>query len=168
MTLLIRYWPHLLVIALVFASGAWVGQASGNSRAAKAELALSYMERDAAQQVALAEAKARDTEHRQAAAMAEVSEQNEVRIREIQSRADSRAADLLAGNLRLRHEIAAYATASLSSEATASGKPDPAAERGAALVAAAIGVGAQCDAVQAGLIAADGVGRETAPLARQW
>src|SRR5690606_26685662 len=107
---------------------------------------------DAAQQVALSESKARDTEHRQAAAMAEVSEQYEVRIREIQTDTDNRTADLLAGNLRLRHEIAAYATASLSSEATATGIADPAAQRGAELVAAAVAVGAACDARQAALI----------------
>lgn len=157
MLVLIRYWKPALGIVLLLL-GMWIGRglgsASGDRRAAKAELALSYAQRDAAQQVALSEAKARDTEHRQAAELAEVSEQYEVRIREIQTDTDNRAADLLAGNLRLRHEIAAYATASLSSEATASGIADPAAQRGAELVAAAVAVGAACDARQAALIQA--------------
>lgn len=156
---LLRYWPHLLAAALIGWIAYGLGSASGDRRAAKAELALSYMERDAAQQVALAQGQARQAERRAVERIAEIDAIYASEIGRIESEIETRTADLLAGNLRLRHEIAALHTANLSREAAASGQPNDAAQRGAALIAAAIGIGAQCDAVQAGLIQADGVGR---------
>lgn len=76
---LLRYWPHLIGAALVAFVAFSLGSASGNLRAAKAELALSMAQRDAAQQVAMSEAKARGTEHRHVAALVEVSEHYEAR-----------------------------------------------------------------------------------------
>lgn len=68
--LLARYWPHLLGAVLLAVLGwkayGWAydnGAKEGDSRAAKAELALSLAERNWAQQERLAEAKARSQEH---------------------------------------------------------------------------------------------------------
>ena len=86
--------------------------------------------------------------------MASVAANTEQELNDAQVRADSLAADLAAGERRVRHEIAALHTAHLSSGTAAAIESDAAAQRGAALVAAAIGVGAEADAVQRGLIEA--------------
>lgn len=62
------------------------------------------------------------------------------------------AADLRAGNQRLRGEIRALAARGVPGDPGVAGEPSDAAERGAALVGAAVGVGAQCDALQRSLI----------------
>jgi hypothetical protein len=152
--LLLRYWPHLLVIALAFASGAWVGVQTGNSRANKAELALSFAQRDAAQQAQAKEAEYRERERGWIVAHNKLEQAQQKALDDAKRREDDRVAGLLSGNLRLRHEIAALYTARLSGDSTATGEPSDAAERGAELIAAALGVGAACDARHAALIAA--------------
>ena len=97
------------------------------------------------------------TERAEARRMAGIAEQYERDKQDAQIAADRVAADLRVGNVRLRHEIAALATRSVSATAAASAESDAAAERGAALVGAAIAVGRECDAVQRGLIEAYGV-----------
>lgn len=109
-----------------------------------------------------------ETELAQAAAYA--SETNRLREQEIATRANAIstayergktdaertagrvAADLRAGNQRLRGEIRALAARGVPGDPGVAGEPSDAAERGAALVGAAVGVGAQCDALQRSLI----------------
>lgn len=148
--LIARYWSHILVAliytAIVGMIGHAVGERQGNRRAAKAELALSHVQRDAAQQVAMAEAKAREAERRAVERIAEIEATQAAKQERIESEVEARTRDLRAGNLRLRREIAALATASVSREAAATAESEAAAARGAELVAAAVGVGAACDA----------------------
>ena len=145
-----RYWPHILGVliytAIVGLIGHAVGEWQGNGRAAKAELALSHAERDWAYQLAEAEAKAREVEQRRVADLADLAAKHEKELQNAQVRSDRLVADLRAGTVRLRREIAAYATERLSRDSAAPAELSPEAERGAELVAAAIGVGASCDA----------------------
>lgn len=100
-----------------------------------------------------------EAERQAAQAMAAVAAKYQEDLSHAQDRADRLAADLRAGDRRVRHEIAALHTARLSSGTAAARELDAAAQRGADLVAAAVGVGARCDAVQRGLIEAYEVNR---------
>lgn len=102
MAALWRYWPHLLALGLAFAAGAWVGYAPGAAKAAKAELALANVQRDAAQQVALAETRARQAEHRHAADMARIGREHQEALKDAQASSDRLVADLRAGTVRLQ------------------------------------------------------------------
>lgn len=95
-----------------------------------------------------------DTERRRVAALNDAAAREQERIREIEADAKRRAADLVAGNVRLRHEIGALYTAQLSAGAATAGEFDATAQRGAELVGAALAVGAKCDARQDALIRA--------------
>jgi chromosome segregation ATPase len=165
--LVARYWPHILGVliytAIVGVLGHAVGEWQGDRRANKAELALAHVQRDAAQQVAMAAAKARQVEQKRANDLAELAAEHERNLRDAQDRSDRVVAGLRAGNVQLRREIAAYATERLSRDSTAPAELSDAAERGAELVGAAVGVGAQCDATQAALIEAYEKLRRPAP-----
>lgn len=86
--------------------------------------------------------------------MASIAVKTQQELDDAQVRAESLAADLVSGDRRVRHEIAALHTARLSADAATAIELDAAAQRGAALVSAAVGVGAEADAVQRGLIEA--------------
>lgn len=101
-----------------------------------------------------AQAKARKAEREKVERIAEIEAWQASQRERIESEVETRADDLLAGNLRLRREIAAYATRDLSRDAATTRELDAAAQRGAALIASAVGVGAEADAVQRGLIEA--------------
>lgn len=101
-----------------------------------------------------AQAKARQAEREKVERIAEIEAWQASERERIESEVEILADDLRAGNLRLRREIAAYATRDLSRDAATTRELDAAAKRGAALVAAAIGVGAEADAAQRGLIEA--------------
>ena len=116
-----------------------------------------------AQAEAEAANRARVAELRRIQAIAEISEQHEVRIREIQAENDARVGELVAGTKRLRREIAAYATERLSRDSAAAGEYSETAQRGATLVGEAVGIGAECDATQAALIEAYEALRRPAP-----
>lgn len=150
MRFLLRYWPGLIAVALgatfVACVGYSMGTAAGDRRAAKAELALAHVQRDAAQRVALSEAKAREAERKAVERIAEIEAVQAAQQERIESEVEARTRDLRTGNLRLRREIAALATASVSREAAATAESEAAAARGAELIAAAVGVGAACDA----------------------
>ena len=156
--LIARYWSHILGVliytAIVGLIGHAVGEWQGNKRAAKAELALAHVQRDAAQQVAMSEAKAREAERMAVERIAEIEAAQAAQQERIESEVEARTRDLRTGNLRLRREIAALATASVSREAAATAESEAAAARGAELVAAAVGVGAACDARVQALIEA--------------
>lgn len=96
-------------------------------------------------------------ERARANAMAAIAEQYERDKTDALLAADRLAADLVSGDRRVRHEIAALHTARLSADAAATRELDATAQRGAALVGAAVGIGAECDATQRGLIRAYGV-----------
>src|SRR5690606_5124118 len=87
-----------------------------------------------------------EAERRAVERVAEIEAVQAAKQERIESEAETRARDLRAGNLRLRREIAALATASVSREAAATAESEAAAARGAELIAAAIGDGAACDA----------------------
>ena len=100
-----------------------------------------------------------DIERDMARRMAGVAADHEREKRDAQDRAERLAADLLSGERRVRYEIAALHTARLSGAAATTRELDAAAQRGADLIATAVGVGARCDAVQRGLIRAYEVGQ---------
>lgn len=112
-----RYWPHILGVliytAIVGLIGHAVGEWQGNKRAAKAELALSHLERDTAYQLAEAEARARQVEQDRAEAVAKAAQNAEQRAKDAEARADRAVA---AGN-ELRKHWAGCATDLLSRDA---------------------------------------------------
>ena len=141
-----RVFGYALGLTIAFCAGAWVGYQPGAVRAERAERALAMAQRDAAQQVALAESRAREAEHKAVERIAEIEAAQAAQQERIESEVEARTRDLRAGNLRLRREIAALATTSVSREAAATAESEAAAARGAELVAAAVGIGAACDA----------------------
>jgi len=149
-----RIYVYALGLTIAFCAGAWVGYQPGAVRAERAERALAMAQRDAAQRVALAEGRAREAERRAVGRIAEIEAAQAAQQERIEREVEARTRDLRAGNLRLRREIAALATASVSREAAATAESEAAAARGAELVAAAIGVGAACDARVQALIEA--------------
>ena len=136
----------LTVAAVVLALFFYGSARTSDLRAERAERALAMAQRDAAQKVAISEAKAREAERKAAERIAEIEAVQAAQQERIESEVEARTRDLRAGNLRLRREIAALATASVSRDAAATAESEAAAARGAELVAAAIGVGAACDA----------------------
>ena len=142
----LRYWPQILLLVAVAGLLAWAGghvyRAGYNAANVRAERIIGEFAKAEAE----AQTKAREAERRAVERIAEIEAVQAAKQERIESEADARARDLRAGNLRLRHEIAALATASVSREAAATAESEAAAARGAELVAAAIGVGAACDA----------------------
>lgn len=157
MTFVLRYWKQLTLAAILAITHGCMYRAGGNScRAdmadmrADAEKALA----EAAKAETKAVERARKAEQANAQAVNDAAAQYEQGKRDGESREAERVAGLQSGNLRLRREIAALHTERLSGSAAASGQLSPEAQRGAELVAAAIGVGATCDAQVSGLQAA--------------
>lgn len=149
----------LLAIALILVTALgwslWRAEAhKGNAEAA--EVAQKAAEdRAAALQTQLDDVNAvLTTERARVEDMARLATETEEELSNAQDRADRLAADLAAGRVRVRHEIAALHTARLSTESATRRELEAAAQRGSELVAAAVGVGARCDAVQQGLIRA--------------
>lgn len=127
-----------------------------HEQTAKAQVAKQWAEAKAAQSDAEAKASeaARNQEQTRVRYVNGVAASYEKGKADAQATADHVADDLRAGNIRLRGEIRALATDRVSGNAPAAGQPSDAAERGAELAGAAIGVGADCDARVAALIAA--------------
>lgn len=146
-----RYWPHILIVAIsatIVAVIAYsIGAASGDRRAAKAELALSHMERDAAYQLAEEQAKARALERAKAAAVAKVAEEYEREKADAQAKSEAVVAGLRAGTVRLRqHWQAAVATCDVSRDSATARHADEIAQLRAESAARIIRVGAEADA----------------------
>lgn len=93
-----------------------------------------------------------EAERARVEAVNEIASKHEADKREIENRTAALVADLHAGNVRLRREIGAFYTERLSRGAAAAGEPSDAAQRGAELVAAAVGVGRACDIRQRALV----------------
>jgi phosphotransacetylase len=106
---------------------------------------------------------AREIEQRRVNDLAALSRKHQQEIEDAQARADRIADELRAGNRRLRHEIAAYATERLSRDSAAAGELSEDAERGAAYLAAVVRVAAESDAQVRGLIEAYEALRKPAP-----
>lgn len=87
-----------------------------------------------------------DSERAKAAGLAMIAATYEKEKIDALDREAGLRADLGAGHVRLRHEIGALYTAQLSQGAAHSAELAVAAERGAEAVAAAVAVGAACDA----------------------
>lgn len=114
-----RWWPHILLCVISGAIAWLVTDAVWSARYAALQAEVAQKSAEYAKAEAEAVRQALVTERRQAQAIADISTQYEARISEIQSEADSRVGDLVNGNLRLRREIAAYATERLSAGAAA-------------------------------------------------
>lgn len=121
------------------------GYNAANVRAEQVIAEFHAAERDATE-------RARQAERRANERLVEIEALQAAETERIESEVESRTADLVAGNLRLRREIAAYATRDLSRDAATTRELEASAQRGAELVAAAVGVGARCDARIAALI----------------
>lgn len=150
----LRYWPQILLSVAVAGLLAWAGgqvyQAGYNAANVRAERIIGEFAKAEAE----AQAKAREAERRAVERIAEIEAVQAAQQERIESEVEARTRDLRTGNLRLRREIAALATASVSREAAATAESEAAAARGAELVAAAVGVGAACDARVQALIEA--------------
>ena len=142
----LRYWPQILLSVAVAGLLAWSGgqvyRAGYNAANVRAERIIGEFAKAEAE----AQAKAREAERKAAERIAEIEAAQAAQQERIEREVEARTRDLRAGNLRLRREIAALATASVSREAAATAESEAAAARGAELVAAAIGIGAACDA----------------------
>ena len=142
----LRYWPQILLSVAVAGLLAWAGgqvyRAGYNAANVRAERIIGEFAKAEAE----AQTKAREAERRAVERIAEIEAVQAAKQERIESEVEARTRDLRAGNLRLRREIAALATASVSREAAATAESEAAAARGAELVAAAVGVGAACDA----------------------
>ena len=142
----LRYWPQILLSVAATGLLAWAGvqvyRAGYNAANVRAERIIGEFAKAEAE----AQAKAREVERRAVERIAEIEAAQAAEQERIESEVEARTRDLRAGNLRLRREIAARATASVAREAAATAESEAAAARGAELVAAAVGVGAACDA----------------------
>ena len=140
----------LSVVAMLVGAYRWAYGNGANAERVRTEQVIAEFhaaEREATE-------RARQAERRANERLAEIEALQAAERERIASEVESRTADLVAGNLRLRREIAAYATRDLSRDSATTRELEASAERGAELVAAAVGVGAKCDAVQRGLIEA--------------
>lgn len=137
--LLIRLALWLAIASVLYVSGCRHGQRTAQQASAEAVAVQ-------AQSDASAQARAREAEHASAERLNEIAEAYERGKRDAQATSDRVAADLRAGNLKLRRELGALYTAQLSSAAAGAAELDAAAQRGAEIAAAAVAVGAECDA----------------------
>ena len=128
----------MLVMALGYAL--WRGEAA-DARADKAEAKAQQ-----AEAIADELGKVIEAERAKAAQLATIAATYEQEKQNALDRESRLRAELGTGERRLRHEIGALYTAQLSGAAAAASVDHGAAERGAELVAAAIGVGATADA----------------------
>lgn len=137
--------PALYLIAFVLwtAGMFFVGR---EWRDRSCDLAASKSQTTAAKGETKAVQAARTAEHAADTRQADIAEAYERGKHDAQATSDRVAADLLGGNLRLRKELGALYTAQLSGSAASASVDHAAAERGAEVAAAAIGVGAQSDA----------------------
>ena len=151
---LIRYWPHALIVVCLAAIAWVIAHAAYNWGYDTANVRAEKVIGDFAKAEAEAQENARAVEQRRMEDLAALDAKYQRELDDAKARAESVAADLRAGNRSLRREIAAYATERLSGHATSTGELSEAAQRGAALVGEAIGIGRECDATQRALIEA--------------
>ena len=145
MILLARYWPHLIAVALLFGSGFWIGRRIGADEVRTLKQHQAETLAGLATAAADAADKARKAEHALAASFASI-EANYLREKDdAKDVADGVVADLRAGNLRLRHDLAT-AACPVPGAAADPAERDAAAERGNEIAGAAVGVGHEADA----------------------
>ncbi len=128
---------------------AWTGMAAWGGwewRDRSADLAESRKEVAESRAESEAQAAARKTEHDAAERINSVASTYEQDKADAQTKQAAVAAGLAAGNLKLRQELGALYTAQLSRSAAGAVELDAAAQRGAEIAAAAVAVGAECDA----------------------
>ena len=140
---MIRVLIAIVARAILLAASFWAGwewrDRSADIAKLRSDLALASAANDALVETL-------ETERTAAAKMAQVAATYEKERADALDREAGLRADLAAGDRRLRHEIGALYTAQLSEAAAHSIELDAAAQRGAELVAAAVAVGAACDA----------------------
>lgn len=156
-----RIYVYALGLTVAFCAGAWVGYQPGAVRAERAERALAMMQRDAAQQVAMSEAKAREAERRAVERIAEIEAKHASELGRIESEVETLVSDLRAGNLRLHQRWqACTATGELSAAAARSGIADARADDRAESASRIVRAAAECDAQVRGLQAVIRADRE--------
>lgn len=153
----------LVLIAGAFWAGWEWRDRSADIAAAKVVADANAKIAEMAKAEADAQAKARNAEHRLAERNSEIEQKLAQELNNAKRREQNRVADLERGAVRLRREIGALHTERLSSSAAAAGELSQEARRGAELVAAAIAVGAACDAQVRGLQEAYEALRRPAP-----
>ena len=133
----------IIALAILLAASFWAGwewrDRSADIRQLRADLEFATAANDALVETL-------ETERTAAAKMAQVASTYEKERADALDRESRLRADLAAGTVKLRHEIGALYTAQLSQGAAHSAEFAVAAERGAEAVAAAVAVGAACDA----------------------
>lgn len=134
---------RLLLAVLLLGAAFWAGW---EWRDRSADLKIMHRDLIEARAGNDALAKALNKERAKAEMLADIGRQYEQDKLAAKAAADALVGDLRAGNLRLRHELGALYTARLSSTAAHTVELGAAAQRGAELAAAAVGVGAACDA----------------------
>ena len=149
------------ILLAVVAWWGWTGHAAYDALKAATDTEQAATLADLARARADATELARLREHELATRADAIGRAYERGKEDAQRTADRVAADLRAGNLQLRAEIRALAARGVPGDPAAAGEPSDAAERGEALVGAAVGVGAQCDALQRALIDAYDAARGT-------
>lgn len=145
--LIARYWPHaliavcLLAIAGVIGSGLYQwGYDTANVRAEKVIGEFAKAEAEAQE-------KARAVEQRRAEDLAALDAKYQRELDDAKGKAESVAADLRAGNLRLRqHWQASIATCELSADSAAALHADEVAQLRAESAARIVRLGAEADA----------------------
>ena len=149
--LLRRYWLHALVLAALAWGGyklhAYVWQNGYNAANVRAEQVIAEF----AKAEADAQARARVTERRYLERITDISEQYERDKADAQAAADRLAADLRAGNVRLRNEWAGCETGRVSGDATAARLADEAAQLRAKGASDLVRAAAEADAQVRGL-----------------
>lgn len=136
-------------VAVILAFVAWTALAFGAGWAWRADRAdLATVKRDKADVTAVVEAvqDARQNEHTQADKMADIGAKHEEDRRDAASVPGAVAADLRAGVIRLRNDLATCHTDRLSAAVTGSVERDAPAQLRAEIAGAAIGIGADSDA----------------------
>lgn len=149
---LLRYWPHILILTALLGIAGTIGHAIGSWGYADLEREIAEERAEMAEAVRKAEADARAAEQAAAGRIAAVAQRYEQEKSDAQAAADRVVSDLRAGNLRLHQRWqAALATGGLSRAATATGEPDAAPDDRSQSAGRIVRAAAECDAQVRGL-----------------
>ena len=141
MVLLLRYWPHALLLAAI---------AFGSVQCSlkqKARTDLAQYKQSAAEDLARFQAEARQQEHRHAADMERIGRESQERTKEAGDAAYNRAiADVRAGRLRN-----VWTCPSVSGAGESAGTPDAGADDRGEAIGRVLRIAAECDSQVKGL-----------------
>ena len=144
---LIRYWPHALIAVCLLAIAGVIGHAVWTWGYDTANVRAEKVIGEFAKAEAVAQEKARAVEQRRAEDLAALDAKYQRELDDAKGKAESVAADLRAGNLRLRqHWQASIATCELSADTTAALHAEQQAQLRAESAARIVRLGAEADA----------------------